>query len=184
MDRSTPHSNFPPSFAALPNLQAAPTMNRTFPPQVGHSRMNYRVRLIVCERSGLWATRIRPALGRELAMRETRLLADCRAELAAAPASLLVVELRAGNAREVFDLLVEVSATYPLARVVVVASRGSEASEDALREAGAVHFSTSPRTASTITRLAQRHADRVPRSRVGFSDRIWESLPWAEAATS
>jgi len=146
--------------------------------------MNYRVRLIVCEQTGLWAARIRTAVARELTLRETRHLADCRAELATAPASLVVVELRAGNAREVLELLAEVGGSYPLARVVVVAPRGSEPCEEGLREAGAVHFTTSPRSAGTIARLAERHAAQVPRPRISFAERIWESLPWPEAAAS
>jgi ActR/RegA family two-component response regulator len=146
--------------------------------------MNYRVRLIVCEQSGLWATRIRAAVSRELTVRETRHIADCRAELAASPASLLVVELRLGHVSEVLELLGEVSRAYPLARVVIVAPRGSEACEAELREAGAVYFTTSPRVAGTIARLAERHGAQVPKPRISFVERIWESLPWPEAAAS
>ncbi len=146
--------------------------------------MTNHVRLIVCERRGLWAALLRRALPREVKLRETRSLAECREELAQAPASLLAVELSPGRLSESLDLLSDVGRAYPLARTVMMAPRGCESYEELLGEAGAVHFTTSPRTAATIARLAARHAARVPRPRTTFAAQIWESLPWPDAVTN
>ncbi len=146
--------------------------------------MTSQVRLIICERKGLWAAVVRRTLPREIMLRETRSLAECHEELAMAPASLLAVEISPGRLPELLDLLADAGRSFPLARVVAMAPRDCQAYEWLLREAGVVHFATSPRTAAAIARLAVRHAARVPRPRTTFAAQIWESLPWPEAATS
>ena len=61
--------------------------------------------VIVCERSGAWATAIRRYLPAEIRLRQTRGLAECAAELSAAPQSLLALELTPGNLAGVLGLL-------------------------------------------------------------------------------
>ena len=62
----------------------------------GSSTMN-RPRVIVCERSRKWASAIARHLPGVSVLRQTRGLTEARAELASAPASLLVLELTAEN---------------------------------------------------------------------------------------
>ena len=116
-------------------------------------------------------------------MRQTRLLEECGAELALAPASFLVVEVSGANLGAVLELLAYMGREFPLARAAVVAERKWEPLGDVLREAGAVHFSVSPRSADAIARMAVRHLQRAPQPRLPLVTRIWESLPWQEAAT-
>jgi hypothetical protein len=144
--------------------------------------MTSKPRMIVCERRGTWATALRRHLPREIRLCETRSLAECFGELVAAPASLVAVELSQSNLEPALDLVAEVGRRFPFAAVVVVAPRGWEAYEWLLREAGAVHFTTSPRDGAALARLAVRHVARVPLTGTTFSARIWDSLPGPEAA--
>jgi hypothetical protein len=143
--------------------------------------MSHQPCLIVCEHRGLWAVGLRRHLPREIRLCETRGLSDCRLQLAAAPRSLLVLETTPGNLAAALELVAEVADRWPLARVAAVASRGCEAYEWLLREAGAIHFSTSPRQAAVLAHLAVRHAERLPTPRVSFATQIWDSLPWPDA---
>ena len=146
--------------------------------------MTAKPRLIVCERTGIWAVRLRTHLPREIPLRQTRLLDECVDELGRAPGSLVVLEVSAANLQNVLGLAAELGCQFPQARWAAVAERGNASYEGLLREAGAVHFATSPRTADVLARLAVRHAARVPQPRMSLAARIWESLPWHEAATS
>ncbi len=141
-------------------------------------------RLIVCERKGIWAARMRAHLPPRLVLRETRSLAECRAELAQAPASFVVVESTAANLADVARLLADAGRDFPLARCAAVAQRALQSYEGLLREAGAVHFATSPRTAGVMAHIASRHLEQLPTPRTSFVAQIWESLPWHEAATT
>jgi hypothetical protein len=140
--------------------------------------------LIVCERKGIWAAAARRRLPSEIRVRETRSLADCRREMTAAPASLVVVEVTQASLSGALELVADARRRCPLTRVAAVADRGCEAYEWLLREAGAIHFSTSPRDADVLVRLAVRHAARLPAARTSFAAEIWDSLPWQQAAAS
>jgi hypothetical protein len=145
--------------------------------------MTARPGVIICERKTTWAAGLRRHLPRELRLRETRTLGDCLAELAASPSSLVVVELSKANFERALDMIAEVEFRFPLALVVAVAPRGWEACQWLVRESGAVHFTTSPRDGDVLARLAVRHALRIPVASTTLSARIWDSLPWPEAAT-
>lgn len=140
--------------------------------------------VIVCERSGAWATAIRRYLPAEIRLRQTRGLAECAAELSAAPQSLLALELTPGNLAGVLGLLSGLGRKFPLAAAVVLAERGLERYEWLLREAGAVHFTASPREPDDLARLAIRHFSRISPPRAHFAAQIWDALPWSEAARS
>jgi hypothetical protein len=144
--------------------------------------MTVKPRLIVCERKATWATRLRDEMPREVAIRQLRVLGDVPAELALSPASVLVVEVTAANIAAVLDLLTELGRAFPLARAVAVGEGKAEAQRDALLEAGAVDHITSPRNADRIAGMARRHLERAPQPRQTIAARIWESLPWQDAA--
>jgi hypothetical protein len=153
------------------------TAYREPPPDAGAA-----ARLIVCERTGRWAV----ALRRELAdagvrVYETRAVADCWYMLAESPGSFLVVELTATNAEALLHRLVRQQRDFPLARVAVVADRDLAAYEWLLREAGAVHFTCSPRRLRALADLACRHLAQVPAPQQSLAERIWAGLPWKEA---
>jgi len=95
-----------------------------------------------------------------------------------------VLEVNLANLRNVLELAADLGRRFPHARWAAVAERANASYEGLLREAGAMHFATSPRTADVLARLAVRHAARVPRPKASLAARIWESLPWHEAATS
>jgi len=142
-----------------------------------------RARLIVCELTGQWAT----ALRRELpppAVRvyETRSVPECWAALAQAPCSFIVSELTRAGADALLERMARLERDFPSARVAVVAERSLEAYEDLMREAGAVHFASSPREAKTLASLACRHLDQVPKPPRTFTEQIWDSLPWGAAS--
>jgi hypothetical protein len=137
-------------------------------------------RLVVCERTGRWAVVLRRELA-EAGVRvwETRSLADCWQELAAAPGSFLVVELRPDNAEGLLGRMVWLPREFPLARVAVVAARGLAGHEWLMREAGAVHMTCSPRRLGPLAEIALRHLAGIPAPQQTMVARIWSSLPWA-----
>ena len=119
-------------------------------------------RLIVCERTGHWAVALRRELA-EAGVRvwETRTLADCWSELAKSPASFLVLEL-GDNLAGLLGRMARQPREYPAARLAVVADRSLADYESLMREAGAVHFLSSPRQTGPLARLAGRHLAQVP----------------------
>jgi hypothetical protein len=140
--------------------------------------------VIVCERTGIWATALRRCLPEEIRLRQTRRLAECVDALAEAPDSLLALELSRSNLSAVLDLLAGLGQKFPRARAVVLAERGCEPYEWLVREAGAVHFTSSPRESETVARLVSRHRETIPASRASAVALIWDSLPWSDVAMS
>lgn len=135
-------------------------------------------RLIVCERTGRWAVALRRELG-DAGVRvwETRTPADCREELAHSPASFAVVELGA-NLPKMLEWMTRQRRQFPATRFAVVADRRYADREPIVREAGAVHFVSSPRRVGLLARMACRHLAQVPPPQQSLTERIWSSLPW------
>jgi DNA-binding NtrC family response regulator len=140
--------------------------------------------LIVCESSGSWSAALRIELA-EASVRvwECRSLREAWDALTQTPAAFLVAEA----ARENLDTLLRrmdwFSRDFPHARVAIVASRGIARYEWLLREAGAVHFLTSPRKLASLAGLAIRHLANVPPTSQTLAERIWASLPWEPPRT-
>ena len=138
-------------------------------------------RLILAERSGSWAKALRV----ELAATGVRLWeAGPRPRLvdvmAVAPASFLVLELTGKNASWTLDTLVALHRDWPNAGAAVVADRSMAAWEWLIREAGAVHFVTSPRKLGPLGNLVLRHLAQAPLPAQTLRERLWASLPWSE----
>jgi hypothetical protein len=136
-------------------------------------------RLIVCERTGRWAI----ALSRELRscrirVYQTRSLAECWAMLAEYGASFLVVEVTPSNLEVLPSRLSEIEGRFPVARVGVVGDRAMGECEFLLREAGTIHFTTSPRLLRGLAIAAQKHLNHVPKPRLSLVETIWDALPW------
>ena len=137
-------------------------------------------RLIVCERTGRWAIALRRELaGAGVRVWETRTLDDCWNELAASPASFVVLELSRDRGR-LLEHLARQLREFPLARVSVAADRGQADYEWLVREAGAVHFVHSPRRVGALAQLICRHLAQIPPPQQGFVERIWAGLPWGK----
>ncbi len=137
-----------------------------------------RPRVIVCERRGIWAAGLKRFLPRETRVREMRVLADCQAELAAAPGSLLVVELSQANVEPVLNLFSRLNDRFSGAAAAVVAPRELSAYEPLVREAGSVYFTGSPRRCDVLARLVTRHLARSPATRLTLAAQVCEWLPW------
>ena len=139
-------------------------------------------RLMIAERSGGWAAAIRI----ELAETGVRLWeAGPRPKLplllAETPASFLVLELTVKNPPRLLDVLAQMQRGWPDARAAVVADRSLAQWEWLMREAGAVHFLTSPRKLAPLVELACRHLAAAPTPQQTLPERIWSSLPWGAA---
>jgi len=95
-----------------------------------------------------------------------------------------VAELTRAGADALLGRMAWIERDFPLACVAVVAERSLEAYEDLMREAGAVHFCTSPRQAKTLASLACRHLEQMPKPPRTFSQQVWDSLPWGRGRTN
>ena len=136
-------------------------------------------RLLVCERGGRWAARLRRELA-EAGVRvwETRSLAECWALLAESPASFVLVELTLANAEGLLRRMVRRGRDFPLAEVAVVAARSLAGWQGLVREAGTAYFSCSPRRLGALAEVACRHLASVPLPPQSLTDRILAGLPW------
>lgn len=136
-------------------------------------------RLIVCERSGRWAAALRREMGGAVAMlQEARSLPGAWDLLDGSPASFVLVELTRAGAADLLRRMARLQRDYPLARVAIVADRRLGSYEWLMREAGAVHFTCSPRQLGPMYRLACRHLAQSPPPRRSAAQRILASLPW------
>lgn len=141
-----------------------------------------QARVIVCERTGKWARAIAPHLPASAGLREVRGLVACTAELVAAGASLIAVELQPERLPLLWRFLAELPRRFPRARVVVLASGDLAPWEQGVREAGAVHWVESTRRAAEVGRLVARHLARFAPELDGAQSEIWQRLPWDPAA--
>jgi hypothetical protein len=140
--------------------------------------------VIVCERSGKWATAIGRHVPRGVRLLQTRNLADGAAALAGAPASLLAFEATTRNLAEVLELLAQCSRKFPLARTIILAEACLRPYESLLREAGALHVTFSSRELDGLAGTLVNHLALADRARTGAPESIWESLPWGDAAAA
>jgi DNA-binding NtrC family response regulator len=122
--------------------------------------------LIVCESAERWAAVLRQMFdAAEVRVCETRSLPQAWERLVEAPESLLVLELTIGSPPAVLEAVNEVDRRFPRSRVIVVAPRGMASYAGLAREAGAVYFTTSPRTLRRAAPLARRHWAAQPNPR-------------------
>jgi hypothetical protein len=141
-------------------------------------------RLILCEKTSRWAVALRRVLGPQSGVLvETRSLADCGRELAAAPASIVAVECAAENLDRVLIGLGEWSRRFAAARFVALGIPTLESAEPLLRECGCVGVLHSPRQARLLARMALRQLARAPQPDLSLEDALVANLPWPAAAT-
>jgi hypothetical protein len=142
------------------------------------------LKIIVLESEGLWAA----ALRRKLAIaaptvRETRSVAECDAELTAAPASFVIAELTARYADRLMEQVDRWRVHRSLASLALVADRRFTAWRELALEAGAALIVFSPRKIADLVAAIQRHAARRPQPPGNTADRIWAELPLGNERT-
>lgn len=140
-------------------------------------------RVILCERSGAWASAIARRLPGDICLRQTRGLAEAAGELAEAPTSLLALEVTRQNFTAVLAQVSEIERKLSPARVIILAQRGLGDYEWLFREAGAIYFTSSPRELSGLVNLTLRHFSRLPApAALSLAAQVWDALPWSDLA--
>jgi len=148
-------------------------------------RTSPKLTWIVCERSGKWAAALRrePSVGEDSVI-EVRHTDELRAALDATPwATVVVVELRLDALADALDAIADVEQSEQRLLPVAVAEAELGEIEAVAREAGAVHFLTSPRRIAELVTLGQRHQARVPAPAQTLRERVLAELPWSDTGT-
>lgn len=140
--------------------------------------------VIVCERSGLWATAMRRALLLSSELCETRSWAACKREIQTRSAALVALEVSPENAEAACGRLIRLAHQFPRVRAVLLADRKLRHVEWLLREAGALDvvyaFSDLPRLRTVLARFREQ----APCTPPGFRDAVQARLPWRQHATN
>ncbi|MDX1947398.1 MAG: hypothetical protein SFU86_18500 [Pirellulaceae bacterium] len=136
-------------------------------------------RLIVCEKTGHWAGLFRRALAGREVLAETRSLAECGRQLGASPASVVAVEVTAGNLEAILRTLPRWSAEYARARFLALTTRELAAAESLLREAGTLAVLQCAADVPLAVRLAHRHLALAPAAELPWREALLARLPWA-----
>ena len=139
-------------------------------------------RVIVYERSGIWATVLGLHLPGDVQLVQTRGLDECAQALAAAPLSMVAVELSDDNLCGVLDLLERLPEMFPLARLVILGRLELQRYEPLVREAGAIHFFESPRDLAGFRQTASNHFAQLPPIKADFAESVWAAIPWSDAS--
>jgi hypothetical protein len=139
------------------------------------------VKILVCEKTGQWATVLRRVLGRwQDCLCETRSLAECWQQLGQHPASAVVWELTPANAQLLVERLAQLTRQFRRARALVVAAPELGPYELVVREAGAMHVAFSPWQLAAGSRMIERHLRQIPQDPTAVREMIWNRLPWSE----
>jgi DNA-binding NarL/FixJ family response regulator len=142
--------------------------------------------LIVLERDGHWAAALRRELdfaGVRATVSETRSWDEVWQALGQSPTALVAAELTEAAAGRLLAALARVERRHPQAAIVVLADRRLAPYRDLLREAGALHYITSPRRLSEIADIVRRRAARFESAAgpAGPLEEIRANLPWVES---
>jgi len=140
-----------------------------------------KARVILCEKNGTWAV----ALRRELSLwairvYETRSHGQCLEEAALSPHSFIAVEVMLDSVESSHRFVARLRGEFPSSSVVILGTPDTEPYEFALREAGAIFATFSPRRLSNVATLAHRHLTSVAESASSIRDSVFENLPWGE----
>jgi hypothetical protein len=143
--------------------------------------------IIVCETSGRWGAALRRELPSGMLLVETRSLHELWEQLEEFPAAIVALELTADKREPVLSALVRIGRLFPNALSLVFAERSLASWEDAVREAGAIHFIVSPRRLDEMGEIVRRRMMDVSHhaavaaegETISIEQRIVASLPWS-----
>ena len=155
--------------------------------------------VIVLERDGHWAAALRqefaharqhklrsdssPASREAARVIEIRSWDECWQRLAQEPAALVAAELPDTNPDSVLASLSRMDRQFPEAAMLILTNRRLVPFRRLLREAGALHFVTSPRRLEGVVEIVLRRCARLPAATgsAGRLDEILADLPWTDA---
>jgi hypothetical protein len=143
--------------------------------------------IIVCETGGRWAAALRKELPPGMPLVETRSLGELWQWLPRCPDAVIMLELKAERIGPVVAGLLQIARQFPRVMPIVVADRKLSAWENACREAGAVHFVTSPRRLAEVADIVQRRMNNLQKfdaddseEHQSIEERILATLPWGQ----
>ena len=137
--------------------------------------------VILCERSGRGAAAILRHLPAATRLVQVRGREQCLTCVAAAPTSIVALELTAVNAHEIVELTCQIQGRYPWSTIVALAGDDAAECEQLARETGMAHVFYSPRDLAPWRQMAERHFARIPLMPEEFAESVWDSLPWNNA---
>ena len=154
-----------------------------------HEDSGEATRLIVCEKSGHWAQRLRRNLPDGVRwIVETRSVSQLLESLKEHPTPLVLLELTPANIQYAARAVDELYRQYPHGTLVAIlptvaekSFAGSEQLAWLLRELGAASVIRSPRAVPEIARLWAQHCRLHPPYEETFCGRVFNNLPWAAA---
>jgi hypothetical protein len=136
-------------------------------------------RLIICEKSPRWAAALSAILPPDAPpLVETRSFAQCQEALAAASASVVLLEITAANLETAVALVARNKRSYPGACFLAALPVELAPAEALLREAGVAMVFTSTLEASAAVRLMLRHLALHPPEIQDIADFITSQMPW------
>lgn len=145
--------------------------------------MTDTARLVVCERTGRWASALRrdwhDAAPR---IHETRHRDDARSELHEARASLVIVEATVAQQVDTLRWLYGIVDEFPRASLCVVGDAGLSRTEWFWRDAGARWVHWSWRDLTPIIHVARRHLAQYPAADRTWREQLFDRLPWTSQA--
>ena len=135
--------------------------------------------VIICERGNLWRLALRRAMDSTgIPIRHCRSRQECIERVAAAPASLVILELDPAEPGEGLRCLMQLERRFSACQSIAFACGSSQDLEAAARQAGAVHFVRSVAEAPAVAYAVERHFAQLLERASSPAERIWASLPW------
>ncbi len=139
--------------------------------------------IVVYERAPHWSVAARQML-QPAKVAEVRTLEDAWGALQSAPYSGLLLEVEPQRAPQMVSLLVRVQTELPAVMSIACVAEASPAWELLLREAGAALVLRAPRRLQQVSAWLLRHLAAAPQEKSSTRQRLWNQLPWPEAATA
>ena len=146
-------------------------------------------RLIVCERTGKWASalcRTLPDQGRWIF--QTRSLKQLRDAASSHPISLILIEVRTRNLLAAAEMFEQLRRSHPRCHLIAAAGNryhgnrpATSLAEWVLREIGVSQWIWSQRQIAIVCRLWSRHCRLHPPVEQTLRQQIVQGLPWSDA---
>ena len=136
-----------------------------------------RTRLLILERTGVWARawRERPV---DIRAHELRSLADLETELVAAPASMLFLEFEPANWESRCHAALKWNRQYAQVRMVALTTAKMNFLEPVLRELGVADVISHVRELSRVSGFVRRHMYQFPSADRTLLEQWLARVPW------